>query len=72
VTVISIASSCLETRHRLVASAAFQGTGIVGAEQALLQRGGAGGARIIDTMPGASRRGPESLGGPELGSGGTG
>jgi signal transduction histidine kinase len=45
----------LETRHRLVASAAFQEYwSIVSEEQALLQRGDHGGAlRIIDTMSGA-------------------
>jgi hypothetical protein len=45
----------LETRHRLVASAAFQEYwSIVDEEQALLQRGDRGGALwIIDTMSGA-------------------
>ena len=55
-----------ETRHRLVASAAFQEYwSIVGAEQALLQRGDRGGAlRIIDTMSGArADEVRESLGG---------
>jgi len=56
----------LETRHLLVASAAFQEYwSIVGEEQALLQRGDRGSAlRIIDTMSGArAEEVRESLGG---------